>query len=166
MAGEKADKAEEGKKGGGIMSVLPLAVIAAAGTFGMVWYAAAPAPTVAAACETEHAADIVPPEELEARAANYLKLEPILVTLGPEAGARHLKIEVVLGTPSDIEALTEVEHLRLRDQFLERLRLVDTSVLTDPAAMPALKDELLVQARSTLGADAVYSVLITDFLMK
>lgn len=172
MADEKpAEEDAPAEKGGGLMSVLPLAVIAAAGTFGMVWFAAAPAPgpTDMAACPAGEHAEAKPEvdiAELEARAAKYVELDSLTVSLGADAGAKHLKITIVLGTPPDGAELTDVEFLRLRDQFLERLRTVDSALISDPKAMPALKRSLLAQARNTLGQDSVYSVLITDFLMK
>ena len=164
MAEPQEEQAAE-PKSGGLMSILPIALIAAAGTFGMVWFAAAPA-AAPSECEVLTPATPLTPEEMQARTANYVELDPITVSLGPEAGARHLRISVVLGTPSDVDDFSDVQYLRLKDRFLERLRLVDSSIITDPAAMPALKEELLSQARATLGDDAVYSVLVTEFLMK
>ncbi|MEM9421844.1 MAG: flagellar basal body-associated FliL family protein [Pseudomonadota bacterium] len=166
------------KKGPGLMSVLPLAVIAGGATFGMVWFAATPPPMPEPVmmaqgedgemvrCPAQEEPDPVSIEELEARDAKYVRLEPITVSLGADAGAKHLKVSIVLGTPSDSLDLTDVQFLRLRDRFLERLRTVDSALLRDPKAMPALKLSLLAQAKETLGQDSVYSVLITDFLMK
>ncbi|MEM9232838.1 MAG: flagellar basal body-associated FliL family protein [Pseudomonadota bacterium] len=166
MADKEAEDTEKpAKSGGGLMSVLPVAVIAAAGTFGMVWFAATPQPVEVLPCEVIEE-EPIDPEELAARAASYVSLEPIVVTLGPEAGADHLRITIALGRPAEAAELTEVQFLRLRDRFLERLRLTDLSLITDPAAMPELKASLLEQAHSTLGDDAVYSVLVTDFLLK
>lgn len=175
-----ADKqpAEEGeeetpKSGGGLMGSLPLVVIAGLASFGMVWFISTPPPVeeyyeddeYVPECEVvEH--DEPDPEELAARAAKYVSLEPITVSLGPDAGAKHLRISLALGTPDDSEELTEVEFLRLRDQFLEQLRTADLQLIKDPKAMPTLKAMLLAKAQSTLGQDEVYSVLITDFLMK
>lgn len=170
MAKEKeadtgAEGAEKsGKSGGGLMSTLPLAVIAAGATFGMVWFAATPQPVQVIPCEEE--VRPVDPEELAARSASYVSLEPIVVSLAPDAGASHLRITIALGRPADAPELTDVQFLRLRDRFLEKLRLTDISLITNPAAMPELKASLLEQAHSTLGEDAVYSVLITDFLLK
>lgn len=161
----------EKPKGGGLMSALPLAVVAGAATFGVVWFAAAPTPTEAVTCEASDgteatAAAPVDEAELEARAAKYVSLEPFTTTLGPDAGARHLRMSISLGIPADAADLTDVDFLRLRDRFLERLRTVDTKLISDPSAMPALKDVLLVQAKATLGQDSVYNVLVTDFVMK
>ena len=152
--------------GGGLMSSLPVAVIAAAAWFGMVWFAATPQPVQYLECEPEEEEEHIDPEELAARAASYVSLEPITVSLGPDAGASHLRITIALGRPPESPELTDVQFLRLRDRFIERLRLTDVSLITDPAALPALKATLLEQAHSTLGEDAVYSILVTDFLLK
>lgn len=152
------------KGGGGLMSWLPVVIIAAGGTFGMVWYASTPPEVIELPCEPEP--ERIDPEELAARAAKYVALEPIVVPLAPDAEASHLRITIALGMPPEYDDLTEVQFLRLRDRFIERLRLSDTSLITDPEAMPALKQSLLSQARSTLGEDAVYSILVTDFLLK
>lgn len=163
MAEENSEEETPKASGGGLMSILPLAVIAAAGTFGMVWYASEPAEQLAA-CEAREIEEI-DPEELQARTADYITLDTITVSLPKEAGAKHLRMTLALGVPKSTH-LTDVQTLRLRDRFLERLRTVDTTLLMDPMAMPALKQALLAQAQSTLGSDAVYSILITDFLMK
>ncbi|RFB04739.1 flagellar basal body-associated FliL family protein [Parvularcula marina] len=161
-----AEKDDDGKaaKAGGLMSILPLAVIAAAGTFGMVWFAATPQPVQVIPCEEE--VKPIDPEEMAARAASYVSLEPIVVSLAPDAGADHLRITIALGRPPESPELTDVQFLRLRDRFIERLRLTDIDLITDPMAMPELKASLLDQAHSTLGDDAVYSILVTDFLLK
>ncbi len=178
MADEKPDEEAPAPKGPGLMSFLPLAVIAGGATFGMVWFAATPPPPPEQvlvgqnedgeimACPMVKEPDPIPIEELEARAAKYVQLEPITVSLGADAGAKHLKVTIVLGTPPESNDLTDVQFLRLRDRFLERLRTVDSALIKDPQAMPALKRSLLTQAKETLGQDSVYSVLITDFLMK
>ncbi|MEM9988914.1 MAG: flagellar basal body-associated FliL family protein, partial [Pseudomonadota bacterium] len=130
--------------------------------------ASAPPPPVnlEVACKEIKPAEKLSVEELEARGAKYVTLEPITVSLAPNAGAKNLKIGISLSTPPDASELTDIQFLRLRDRFLERLRTVDTNLLIDPKAMPVLKQALLAQAQATLGTDAVYSVLITDFLMK
>ena len=154
------------KSGGGLMSSLPLALIAGAATFGMVWMAASPSGDDSAVCETSAHAEEVDIEELSLRAANYVTLEPITVSLGPDAGAKHLKVTISLATPEDAHGLTDVQFLRLRDRFLERLRTIDTAIITDPNGMADLKEILLTQAQATLGDDQVFGVLITEFLMK
>lgn len=161
---EEEEGAEAGSSGGGMMSSILLAVVAGAACFGMVWFASTPpAPVVLPCEEVEKPVD---PEELAARAATYVSLEPITVSLGPDAGASHLRITVALGMPPKAAPLTDVQFLRLRDRLIERLRLADTTLITDPTAMSALKASLLDQAHSTLGDDAVYSILVTDFLLK
>lgn len=161
---------DEPPKKAGLMSIIPLAVVAAGATFGMVWMASSPPEPVVADCSVvEEAVDPVmpvPPEELAARAASYVTLEPLTVALAKDAGAKHARVTVALGVPAEAEPLSDVQFLRLRDRFLERLRAVDSRLILEPAAMPALKQSLLHQARLTLGEDAVVSVLITDFMMK
>lgn len=164
MADDEQQPEQKPKGGGGLMSTLPVVIIAAGATFGMVWWAATPPEVVELPCEAEP--DPIDPDELAARAAKYVALEPIVVSLAPESGASHLRITIALGMPPELDDLTDVQFLRLRDRMIERLRLTDTSLITDPDAMPELKASLLAQARSTLGDDAVYSVLVTDFLLK
>lgn len=169
MAESKPEEENPKPSGGGLMSVLPLVVIAGAASFGMVWFATSPPPPITAEmCEAvvAAAADNIEPEELQARAAKYITLDTLTVSLSPDAGAKHVMMTIALGTPADAEDLTDVQALRLRDQFLERLRTIDTAMITDPEAMPQLKESLLLQAKATLGKEAVYSVLVTDFLMK
>lgn len=172
MAEDKSEDDVPAPKGGGLMSILPVAVIAAAACFGMVWWVAAPQPVDEKACEAifaklnEEPPEVVSPEELAARAARYITLDTMTLSLAPESGAKHLRVTISLGMPADSRELSEAEYLRLRDKFMERLRTVDTAMITDPEAMPTLKSKLLEQARSVLGRDSVYSVLVTDFLMQ
>ncbi|WOI52696.1 flagellar basal body-associated FliL family protein [Parvularcula sp. LCG005] len=167
MADDKSQETPtQPAKSGGIMSILPLAVVAAGATFGMVWMASAPAESAVGSCEFAVAPEPVDIEELTLRAANYVTLEPITVTLGPDAGAKHLRMTIALATPEESQGLTDVQFLRLRDRFLERMRTVDSKMISDPEAMPQLKETLLAQAQATLGEDKVFGILITDFLMK
>lgn len=164
---KKKDEDAPKPSGGGLMAILPLVVIAGAASFGMVWFATSPPPPVTPEmCEAVVVREEIPPEELQARAAKYIPLDPFTVSLGPDAGARHVMMTIALGAPADADPLTEVQRLRLRDQFLERLRTIDSHMITDPDAMPDLKSSLLLQAQATLGKDAVYSILVTEFLMK
>ncbi|ADM09629.1 flagellar motor protein [Parvularcula bermudensis HTCC2503] len=165
MAAE-TEEVEPKKEGGGFLFTGVLSVVAAASTFGMVWFAAAPPPPVDAAACAGFTAEPLTPEEIEARTAKYVALEPFTVSLGPDAGAKHLRMSVALGRPADAVELSESEHLRLRDKLLERLRKVELTTITDPDGMPALKESLLDQAQATLGPDTVYNVLVTEFVMR
>ncbi|WP_031554736.1 flagellar basal body-associated FliL family protein [Parvularcula oceani] len=151
-------------KRSGLMGTVLLGVVAAAGGFGVVSFATSSRPAVA--CEAAPEAEAAPEEDaVKPAAASYAALDPFAVALAPDAGARTLRIGIALGLTDDHHSLDEADVLRLKDGFMDDLRAVETVVLTDPAAMPQLRERLLGRARTVLGEDLVAELLITDFLL-
>lgn len=138
-----------------MLATLALLPVAGAMGFGLVKLAPAAAPS---SCEAAKGPI--------AEAASYATLDPIVVALAPEAGARSLRIGLAVGMADDHASLSDTDVLRLRDGFLDALRRVDSGVVTDPEAMPHLREELLGAARSILGEHVVASVLVTEFVMR
>ncbi|MBB4659623.1 flagellar basal body-associated FliL family protein [Parvularcula dongshanensis] len=150
----------EGKKGGAL-GIAALALIAGGGTFAMVKIASS---GLAPSCAAE-AGPIAAEEHHDVPAAAYVALEPVVVSLRPGIGARSLRIGIALGMTDDHAALEEAQVLRLKDGFLGDLRAVTPDTVSDPEALPALREQLLHRARSVLGPGAVAEILITDFMM-
>lgn len=143
---------------GGLLTTLALVAVAGGGAFALV--SLVPQNAVPG-CETTVAHPPIAPS-----AAKYIALDPLAVALKPDAGARTLRIGLALGLSDAHAELAEADILRLKDGFLDSLRKTDSAAITDPTAMPALREALLTEARLILGEGAVASLLITDFLMR
>lgn len=95
----------------------------------------------------------------------FVNLEPLVVTLGPNAQSNYLKISVSIETTHD--HVKSVEHLtpRFRDVLNSYLRAVDEKDLVEPFAMTRLRAQMLRRLQIVASADAVADVLITDFVL-
>ncbi|MEM8935799.1 MAG: flagellar basal body-associated FliL family protein [Pseudomonadota bacterium] len=94
-----------------------------------------------------------------------VNLEPLVVTLGPRARSRYLKISISLETRSGNEEDINKLAPRFRDVLNNYLRAVDESDLADPAAMTRLRAQILRRIQLVSDADLVTGILITDFVL-
>lgn len=95
----------------------------------------------------------------------FVNLEPLIVSLGPNANSEYLKVSITLETfNSEIKT---VEHLKpkFRDVLNTYLRAVDESDLAEPAAMMRLRAQMLRRIQLIAPHGAVENVLITDFVL-
>lgn len=95
----------------------------------------------------------------------FVNLEPLVITLGPNAKSEYLKISISLETTP--EHLKEAEQLqpRFRDVMNTYLRAVDEKDLVEPFAMTRLRAQMLRRMQTVASADIVEDVLITDFVL-
>ena len=95
----------------------------------------------------------------------FINLDPLVISLGPNAKAEYLKISVSLET-SPNEAV-EAEHLkpRFRDVLNAYLRAVDENDLIEPAAMTRLRAQMLRRLQVASSPEIVSDLLITDFVL-
>ncbi len=99
------------------------------------------------------------------RDVTYVNLEPLVVTLGPDAQSSYLKISVTLETTSSHEK-TLIEMMpRFRDVLISYLRAVDENDLIQPSAMIRLRAQMLRRLQLVGSEEAVNDVLITDFVL-
>lgn len=151
-----------GDKAGGVVAAALLLTVTGGGAFALVTLAGGePAAPCEAAARTGEDGHAEAPEP-----AGYVSLEPIAVSLAPGAGARTLRIGIALGLTGDAHHLEEADVLRLKDGFLDALRRAKAADIADPDALPALRADLLAEARGVLGEGVVATLLITDFLMR
>jgi flagellar FliL protein len=108
--------------------------------------------------------------EKKEKAKNYedvafVNLEPLVISLGPDADSQYLKISITLETSQP--HLKGIEHLKpkFRDVLNVYLRAVDESDLTEPAAMTRLRAQMLRRMQLVAPPDAIDNVLITDFVL-
>ena len=95
----------------------------------------------------------------------FVNLEPLIVTLGPNAQSEYLKISISLETTHD--NVKKVEHLRpkFRDVLNAYLRAVDEKDLIEPFAMTRLRAQMLRRMQVVASSGTVTDVLITDFVL-
>jgi flagellar protein FliL len=98
-------------------------------------------------------------------AANFVALDPILVSLGPGARAKHLRFTGQLDVDPDQAAAVQAELPRIIDAFNTYLRAVEVRDLEDPAALTRLRAQMLRRAQTVTGEGQVRDLLITEFVL-
>ncbi len=95
----------------------------------------------------------------------FVNLEPLIITLGPNAASRYLKISISLETSEG--DLSTVEHLKpkFRDVLNTYLRAVEEADLVEPSATTRLRAQILRRLQVVAPTGAVANVLITDFIL-
>lgn len=95
----------------------------------------------------------------------FLAIDPIVISLGPAANARHLRFSAQLEVVSPF--LEDTRHVlpRILDVLNGYLRAVGTDQLEDPAAMSLLKAQMLRRVQIVAGAGRVNDLLISEFVL-
>ena len=95
----------------------------------------------------------------------YVALEPLVIALGPEASARHLKLAVEIETsPGERDAVAAVTP-RIADVLNTFLRAIDESDIAEPHAMIRLRAQMLRRVRLVAPPGAVRDLLIQEFVL-
>lgn len=97
--------------------------------------------------------------------AVFVNLEPLVITLGPNAKSEYLKISISVETTHEYEKDAERLQPRFRDVLNTYLRAVDERDLIEPFAMTRLRAQMLRRMQTVASADIVEDVLITDFVL-
>ena len=95
----------------------------------------------------------------------YVNLEPLIISLGPNANAEYLKITVSLETSKDHAKAAEHLQPHFRDVLNMYLRAVDEKDLVEPFAMTRLRAQMLRRMQTVASSDIVSDILITDFVL-
>ncbi len=166
MANAEAELQNAGSTGksriSGLLLGLGLAVVLGGGGFyavssGMILGGAKEPPAVAA---TDASALPLPGTDVA-----FLPLEPIMITLGPNVAAEHLRFRAQLEVAPDMKA--EVERLipRIVDVLNAYLRAVDPAELADPGALGLLRAQMLRRIQIVTGDGPVRDLLISEFVL-
>lgn len=95
----------------------------------------------------------------------FVTIEPLVISIGDTAAARHLKftssLEVTLATQEEVTALLP----RILDVLNGYLRAVDPADLEDPAALVRLRAQLLRRIQLVTGEGRVRDLLVTEFVL-
>ena len=101
----------------------------------------------------------------EAPAIAFVPIQPLVIPLGPQANARHLRFtgdrEVAAGGEG------EVLHLmpRILDVLNSYLRAVEIGDFNDPPALARLRAQMLRRVQIVTGEGKVRDLLITEFVL-
>lgn len=95
----------------------------------------------------------------------FVTIQPMIISLGPEAKSKYLKISVTLETSKTHEKSLNAMTPRLRDVLNSYLRAVDESDLERPAGMTRIRAQMLRRLQLVAPEDSVSDILITDFVL-
>ncbi|GAB4519896.1 MAG: hypothetical protein Kow00133_05950 [Amphiplicatus sp.] len=95
----------------------------------------------------------------------FVAIEPMVISLGPEAQSKYLKISISIETTKPHEKRLHELTPRIRDVLNAYLRSVDESDLERPANMARLRAQMLRRLQLVAPAGSVHNVLITDFVL-
>lgn len=165
MSDEETVEQEAEKKPKGLKGVLfPVISAVASGAAVAAVIAFAPIPNdkcVVADAEPVHENSLMKSyKEVE-----FVNLEPLVVTLGPNATSEYLKISISIETSHDKAKAAEHLKPRFRDVLNTYLRAVDEHDLAEPAAMTRLRAQMLRRLQVVASPDIVSDLLITDFVL-
>lgn len=167
-------KAEQPKKKSKIMLFgLVGAVLLGGGSFYGVYSGLIPLPfgageAMGIATHSEVGAGAVSARRYDPQATDlpaFVALEEFVVSLGPQANSRHLRlaldIEVAPGAEADVEALKP----RIRDVLNTYMRAVDEREFEIPLAMLRLRSQMLRRVQLVTPPGAVRDLLIQEFVL-
>ena len=98
-------------------------------------------------------------------AANFVPIDPILVSLGPDARARHLRFSGQLDVAPEHAAAVQAQMPRVVDALNTYLRAVEVRDLEDPAALTRLRAQMLRRVQTVTGDAQVRDLLVTEFVL-
>jgi flagellar FliL protein len=95
----------------------------------------------------------------------FVAVDPIMISLGPNASARHLRfasqLEIEGAHADDVRLLLP----RIVDVLNSYLRAVEVSQLEDPSALVRLKAQMLRRIQIVTGEGRVRNLLISEFVL-
>lgn len=104
-----------------------------------------------------------PPDEMEPVA--FVPLDEMIISLGPEATARHLKVRVSIEVdPESTDAVAALTP-RILDVLNTFLRAVDERDFEVPRAMMRIRAQMLRRVQLVTPQGAVRNVLIQEFVL-
>lgn len=104
-------------------------------------------------------------ESMEMPDVAFVPLDPMVISLPANGGARHLRFTAQLEVPSG--AAADVERLKPRvvDVFNSYLRAVEVADLEKPTALLKYRSHLLRRAQLVLGDERVNNLLVMEFVV-
>jgi len=153
------------KKKGGLIGKVALGVALGGASFGTVFFMpGSDVPAHDTEDEAHMTASSEPePVELDMNPA-FVELTPFTISL--DGGNGLLKMGITLEASEELSGSIDPSDPQLRDAFTGYLRALKPAQIRDAAYMARLRAQLLRRARLVFDSDAIYGVLITDFLVQ
>lgn len=156
---EETDTEDKPKKKGGMMIAIILALVlggggAAAGYMGLL----KPVSALFGGETDEKMPDI--------SNTIFIPLPKIVVTLGEDAQAKHLRAQFSIETDPNYEERVNTLQPRLMDVFNTYLRVVEEKELTNPERFQNLQAQMLRRARLVAGEAAIKNLLVQEFVLQ
>jgi flagellar FliL protein len=162
MATSDADQTTATTPKKGMLVPILFGVILACFAGGGGYWAAAYGPLSPAPEEHD---DMTEVEERPAEPVEFVPLETLIISLGPENGGRHLIFTAHLEVPRSYE--DEVAHLspRILDVLNSYLRVIDLSDLSEASTLGRLRAQMLRRVQVVAGTGRVNDLLVTEFVV-
>ncbi len=95
----------------------------------------------------------------------FVPVDPVVISLGPEAGGRHLRFSSQLEVAKD--SVSEVTLLmpRILDVLNSYLRAISVRDVENPSAMAKLRAQMLRRVQIVTGEGRVRDLLVTEFVL-
>lgn len=94
----------------------------------------------------------------------FVPLDPMLLSLGPEARSRHLRVAMTIEVAPGAEAAVTSVSPRVVDVLNTFLRAVDETELESPRAMARLRAQMLRRVKLVTPPGSVRDLLIQEFV--
>lgn len=95
----------------------------------------------------------------------FVPLEPLIISLGPEAGNRHLRFRAELEVEPQYQQDVEMLIPRVLDVLNTYLRAVDMRDIEEPSSLLKLRAQMLRRIQLVIGEGKVSDLLITEFVL-
>lgn len=163
------------KKSRGLLIGLIGAVLSGGGVFYGVYSGLVPLPfgnePAAAAASGQSGSDVMAAESVGTKSlvepgpTAFVPLQEFIVSLGPDARSRHLKMVVSVEVePEEVDAVTDLTP-RIMDVLNTFLRAVDERDFETPRAMMRLRAQMLRRVQLVTPPDTVRDLLIQEFVL-
>ena len=114
---------------------------------------------------TEHNESWEHAENMDMPDVAFVPLDPMLISLPPGGGPRHLRFTAQLEVPSNAEPAVQKLLPRVVDVFNSYLRAVEVADLEEPTALLKYRSHLLRRAQLVLGDERVNNLLVMEFVV-
>lgn len=95
----------------------------------------------------------------------FVPIEPLVVSLGPEAGGKYLRFTAQMEVRKVHEPDVTLLLPRVMDVLNGYLRAVSAAELEDPAALVRLRAQMLRRVQLVTGDGRVRDLLVTEFVI-
>lgn len=95
----------------------------------------------------------------------FVPVDPLIITLGPEVQARHLRFQAQLEVTPAYQQEVTLLMPRVLDVLNSYLRAVEAEEFERPTALITLRAQMLRRVQLVTGQDRVRDLLITEFVL-